>query len=366
MKKVICLFLSISLILINFSFAQTHEKSNEIVKKPEVKKEEKKIEPFKKDGQKVESFLKEEAKGEKQEAKMTPKEVAKKKEIKPKWKAIPIKGEKKERRKGKAAIPLILSIVIVGGVIAALLLSKKKEDTGTVPPENVPQIKWVSIPAGSFLMGDIFRGGNANKRPVHTVYLNSYSISMYEVTFDQYDMFCDATGRSKPSDYGWGRGRRPVINVSWQDAKAFCDWLSLKTGQTIRLPTEAQWEKAARGTDQRKYPWGNGDPNSSLANYNVNVGKTMLVGSYPSGVSPYGVHDMAGNVWEWCLDWYDSGYYSVSPGSNPQGPSSGKYRVLRSGAWNQGPTNIRCAFRGYGLAEVGDNNEGFRCVRIGF
>jgi formylglycine-generating enzyme required for sulfatase activity len=228
---------------------------------------------------------------------------------------------------------------------------------------KLPTIEWVSIPSGSFKMGDNFNEGSSAEKPVHEVYLSSYSISKYEVTFEQYDKFCDATGRTKPSDEGWGRGKRPVIHVTWDDAKAFCDWLSSQTGESIHLPTEAQWEKAARGTDQRRYPWGNGAPNSSLANYNNQVGKTMPVGSYPNGKSPFGVHDMAGNVWEWCSDWYSSTYYSVSPGSNPQGHSSGSDRVLRGGFWSRNAYLLRSAYRASGYPSDQYGSVGFRLCK---
>lgn len=210
---------------------------------------------------------------------------------------------------------------------------------------TIREIEWVQIPAGNFQMGDNFNEGESDELPVHTVYLDTYYISKYEVTFKEYDEFCDATGRTKPSDEGWGRGARPVINVSWADANAFCDWKSGETGENIYLPTEAQWEKAARGTDQRRYPWGNDSPDSYLANYNRNVEKTMPIGYYPSGVSPYGIHDMAGNVYEWCSDWYDDNYYSGSPTNNPQGPSSGFFRVLRGGCWHSNAYHIRSAYR---------------------
>jgi formylglycine-generating enzyme required for sulfatase activity len=210
---------------------------------------------------------------------------------------------------------------------------------------SIPSIEWINIPAGNFQMGDNFGEGYGNEIPVHTVYLDAYKISKYEVTFDQYDAFCDATGRRKPIDYGWGRGNRPVMDVSWLDAKAFCDWMSQKTGKNIHLPTEAQWEKAARGTDQRRYPWGNTSPTCGNVNYNYCQVKTMPVGSYPSGVSFYGVHDMAGNVYEWCADWYSSSYYSISPGSNPSGPPGGFYKVLRGGYFLSDAENLRAARR---------------------
>ena len=216
--------------------------------------------------------------------------------------------------------------------------------TATATVQGTINIEWINIPAGNFQMGDNFNEGHSDERPVHTVYLSAYKISKYEVTFEQYDAFCDDTGRSRPDDEGWGRGSRPVINVSWNDAKVFCDWLSQKIGMNINLPTEAQWEKAARGTDQSRYPWGNSDPSCSIVNYYWCQSKTMPVGSYPSGVSPYGVHDMAGNVWELCKDWYSSTYYSISPTNNPPGPSSGFGRVLRGGSWS-GSDYIRSAYR---------------------
>ncbi|MBN1272962.1 MAG: SUMF1/EgtB/PvdO family nonheme iron enzyme [Candidatus Aminicenantes bacterium] len=224
-------------------------------------------------------------------------------------------------------------------------------------------IDWIEVPAGWFAMGDNLEEGEPGERPVHDVYLNGYYISKYEVTFEQYDIFCDDTGRSKPGDNGWGREKRPVINISWHDAKAYCDWLSNKTGEDIHLPTEAQWEKAARGTDQRRYPWGNLDTNCNKANYSGCIGKTSLVGTHSAGSSAYGVHDMAGNVWEWCKDWYDGEFYNYSPSHNPQGPSSGMYRVFRGGSWNRNSNYLRSSYRTGDHPNYKSTDVGFRLCR---
>ena len=252
---------------------------------------------------------------------------------------------------------------VVGGVVAVgvtliLLLNKKKSyDT------DVLGIQWVDVPKGEFQMGDNFNDGvgNLDERPVHTVYLDDYKISKFEVTFQQYDTYCESENQKKPDDKGWGRGDRPVIYISWYEAKAFCDWLSLKTGKNICLPTEAQWEKAARGTDQRKFPWGNTDPNCDIANYSTCVDRTMPVGSYPRGVSPYGAYDMAGNVYEWCFDWFDEGYYAISPKNNPTGPSTGELRVCRGSSYLTYIDQLRCCNRTAVLPTIDSNHRlGFR------
>jgi formylglycine-generating enzyme required for sulfatase activity len=269
--------------------------------------------------------------------------------------------------------PWLLAVggVMVAGVVVALLV--KQDQSGSADQEErqpsqaalevYNSIDWIEIPAGEFQMGDNFNEGYSNERPVHTVYLDRYYVSKYEVTFGLYDKYCDATGKTKPDDEGRGRGNRPAININWSQAKAFCDWLSRETGEDIHLPTEAQWEKAARGTDQRRYPWGNSPPDCNRANYSGCEGKTKPVGSCPSGKSPYGVHDMAGNVWEWCADWYSSTYYSHSPRNNPQGPSSGSYRVHRGGSWFNSASYLRCALRVINNPSYSSDYIGFRLTR---
>jgi len=200
----------------------------------------------------------------------------------------------------------------------------------------------VYIPPGEFNMGS---NDYDNEEPLHTVYLDGYWMGKYEVTFNQYDRYCDENGKAKPYDEGWGRGKRPVINVSWNDANAYCRWLSKKTGLPFKLPTEAQWEKAARGTDSRKYPWGSKKLGGTLANFGRKIKKTTSVDSYPKGVSPYGLLDMAGNVWEWCRDWWSKRYYKSSPDKNPTGPKSGTYRVMRGGSWSSEAVLLRCSNR---------------------
>jgi formylglycine-generating enzyme required for sulfatase activity len=269
----------------------------------------------------------------------------------------------KPSQKKKKKFPVLLVLGGAAVVTAIVLLLKKKKDSEENYDTDVLGIQWVDIPAGEFLMGDNFNDGWTDEQPVHTVYLDAYRISRYEVTFEQYDAFCDDTNRNKPDDAGWGRGTRPVIDVTWDDANAFCNWLSQKTGNNIHLPFEAQWEKAARGTDQRKYPWGNADPSCDMTNYNYCIGRTMPVGSYVFDVSPYGVYDMAGNVYEWCADWYDASYYAVSPPSNPTGPAGGTSRVHRGAAWNSNAQHARSIDRDNTLPSGTSIRKGFRICR---
>lgn len=212
--------------------------------------------------------------------------------------------------------------------------------------KNGVVIEMVSIPAGTFTMGspesEVGRGKDETQ---HQVTLSAFKMSKYEVTFEQYDLFCDATGRSKPDDEGWGRDNRPVINVSWNDATAFAKWMG------CRLPTEAEREYACRAGTTTPFSTGN-NLTTSQANYNGKYPynnnakgeyreKTMPVGSFAANA--YGLFDMHGNVWEWCSDWY--GDYSTSAQTNPTGPSSGSDRVRRGGGWITFARDCRSASR---------------------
>jgi serine/threonine-protein kinase len=216
------------------------------------------------------------------------------------------------------------------------------------------------VPAGSFTMGSDKYDG---EKPVHTVTLDAFWIDKTEVTNQMYAycvnaLVCKPPSKLKsfahPSYYGnTTYSNYPVIYVDWNQASAYCNWAGR------RLPTEAEWEKAARGTDGRTYPWGDGI-DKTRANYNQNVGDTTKVGSYESGKSFYGAYDMAGNVWEWVNDWY--GPYSSDSLSNPTGPASGDGRVLRGGAWYSDDLSARSANRFRRDPAFTNYYLGFRCL----
>jgi formylglycine-generating enzyme required for sulfatase activity len=221
----------------------------------------------------------------------------------------------------------------------------------------------VVVPAGEFTMGS--PTGDLDEQPAHQVYVDAFSMDKYEVTVGQYAAFLQATGVTSPSDWMTmnqpAHLKHPVANVDWTDAVAYCKWVGK------RLPTEAEWEKAARGTDGRLYPWGNDPPTPRHANYGKtglhNHGALASVGTLKDGKSPYGIYDMAGNVWEWVSDWYDNDYYKNSPLQNPTGPSSGESKVLRGGSWDSDPPHLRSALRYFHRSAHRHKDYGFRCVK---
>ena len=192
------------------------------------------------------------------------------------------------------------------------------------------------------------------------MFLDGFYIDKYEVTNAQYKQFMDETGHKAPmywDDEGFNQSNQPVVGVIWHDAVAYCKWAGK------RLPTEAEWEKAARGVDGRIYPWGNEWDSSKCNSYRGDDGYqyTAPVGRFPAGASPYGVMDMAGNALEWVADWYDSNYYSRSPHQNPKGPDAGIRRVLRGGVWDGNTDFLRCAGRILNAPALTYSGVGFRC-----
>ncbi|GEM_PF-1499830 len=220
----------------------------------------------------------------------------------------------------------------------------------------------IVIPAGTFKMGDIQGGGYSSEQPVHDVTVASFAMGKYEVTFAEYDQFAEATGRDKPDDKGWGRGNRPVMNVSWHDATAYLNWLSEQTGRTYRLPTEAEWEYAARAGTQTKYWWGN-EIGTNLANCGSSgsewSGKqTAPVGSFKA--NPFGLYDTVGNVWEWCADPWHSNYQGAPTDGRIWNSNDTESRLLRGGSFNYYPKFCRAALRFWYSSDLHIRYRGFR------
>ncbi len=246
---------------------------------------------------------------------------------------------------------------------------------------------WIRIPAGQFLMGSQKDDPHApnydeqmfedDEGPVHTVRLDAYEIARYPVTVEEYAHFVDQDGYRQQQWWeagGFGKENspgnwedqlqhpsRPVVNVSWYEAAAYAAYAAWAE---CRLPTEAQWERAARGTEGRRYPWANEDPDDLRLNYDGKIGHPTPVGIYPRGNTPEGICDLAGNVWEWCWDAWDKKYYHRSPPENPSGPETGSSRVLRGGGWHVNARYCRSACR-YDVVAVNRRDcDGFRLVRL--
>ncbi len=232
-------------------------------------------------------------------------------------------------------------------------------------PSFVGDAPMVLIPEGPFAMGSDDLRALEDERPMHQVWLRAFSIDLYEVTTTQYALFLAAEQR--PAPWQWTtvdlahHGDRPVIGVDWYDARAFCSW------KGKRLPTEAEWEKAARGTDGRSYPWGNQAPTNSHANFALGArfsyGQVLMaVHSFESGTSPYGLYQMAGNTYEWVQDWYAVNYYKNSPKRNPNGPDQGQFKTVRGGSWSDLPKYLLTYGRFKLLPETRNSYTGFRCA----
>lgn len=261
----------------------------------------------------------------------------------------------------------------------------------------------VLIPAGEFRMGSpIGSQGLPDEHPERIVYLSSYWMDRFEVTQEQYADFVQATGHRAPANVNqavtmWlesrpveGIASHPVINVSWEDAVAYCRWVGK------RLPTEAEWEKAARGTDGRTYPWGEAWDLTKANSASYWAGRTiefrsgaewddfwlrgegarisrekgikgevltLPVGSFPQGASPYGLLDMSGNVAEWVQDWYNPNYYREASLTDPQGPTTGAIKAMRGGSWLKPAVSLRTTDRDWGLMDSRPSGTGFRCAK---
>lgn len=231
--------------------------------------------------------------------------------------------------------------------------------------EEPLQEELVTIPAGPFVRGT--NRGGFDERPERTIYLDSFLIDRYEVTNAQYAAFVKATGHRKsgpPSRYAKNTARmrgvnQPVVYVSWEDAKAYCEW------RGRRLPTEAEWEKAMRGTDGRLWPWGNVEIHDGANWARVDDGFEVAapVGRVRSDESPYGVMDGAGNVMEWVEDWYQENAYAESQDRNPSSPEYGTYKVLRGAAYTSAGSDLRITARSKMMLDFRDETIGFRCAQ---
>jgi formylglycine-generating enzyme required for sulfatase activity len=272
---------------------------------------------------------------------------------------------------------LILSALICFCCIADAQTGAKNNQKKS-PPVDLTRFSLVD--GGTFTMGSA-KGIEPHEKPEHQVSLKSFYISKYEVTFDDFDRYTDSAKMPRTGDMSWGRGKRPAIIVSWLDAVAYCNWLSkqeklqpcyaisgrdikwLDTASGYRLPTEAEWEYAARGGDKsKKTIYAGADKPDDAVWYNANSGnKTQPVGQ--KSPNELGLYDMNGNVWEWVWDVYDATYYQKSPASDPTGPAMGDYRVMRGGAWYNNVNYVTVYSRQYHTPDFRQNSVGFRIAR---
>jgi formylglycine-generating enzyme required for sulfatase activity len=267
-----------------------------------------------------------------------------------------IAQERRRKRTIAAAGSVAVAAMLAGGV-AYLLWSQRAPAQERIGKDGAPA---VLVPAGSFTMGD------DDEAPQRKIHVSAFYLDRYEVTTERYAKFLQATGSTHPP-LGWetldlGHGSDlAVTGVDWRDADAYCRWAGK------RLPTEAEWEKAARGTDARRYPWGDASPTLDHANYqnaspSAYDGGLAAVGTHPAGKSPYGVHDLAGNAAEWVADWYAESFPSNDV-LDPKGPASGAARVIRGGGRFDPDERIKATRRWYANPDTQAEDIGFRCAR---
>ena len=282
----------------------------------------------------------------------------------------------------KPVILYSLGILVCIGLFVVPVFAEKGKNADQNQEESPDALQpgsMILIPEGEFLMGN--NDGPKNERPEHTIWLDAYSIDRFEVTMEEYQKLLDENYSIEPPPL-WDDGAalseasdRPAVGVKWPDAEKYC----ASVGK--RLPTEAEWEKAARGTDGRRYPWGHMQPFVDIARYNQGVtgwvsytltlapvtsgvsGMSIRHGLKTGGKSPYGLYHMSGNAAEWVADWYDRYYYEDSPEKNPKGPEKGNRKVLRGGSWEDEPRNIRVTSRATAEPEFSDLTIGFRCAK---
>ncbi|MFL2914876.1 MAG: formylglycine-generating enzyme family protein [Nitrospinia bacterium] len=235
--------------------------------------------------------------------------------------------------------------------------------------EATPYSEMASIPAGEFVMGSSDKKAKSNENPSHLVYLDSFYIDKFEVSFKEFEEYLAANPKQYPTITGWVDRKarpdmlnKPVFGFQWKRCKKYCEW------KGKRLPTEAEWERAAKGLEGRNYPWGNEPPDDKRANFGnccfIQKGSVLSpVDNFDNGKSPEGVYNLGGNVAEWVHDWYDKKYYEKSPYKNPKGPVKGKHHVIRGGAWNSLPVYLRSTSR-YGDSDAKDYyGIGCRCAK---
>ena len=273
-----------------------------------------------------------------------------------------------------------ISLLLGFACFSLFVFAQAKTKTAKAKPTPVYLTKFALIDGGTFSMGSA-TGIEAPEKPEHTVEIKSFYIGKTEVTFDDYDRYCDSMKLTKPGDMNWGRAKRPVIIVSWLDAVAYCNWLSkqeklqpcyvingtnvkwIDTANGYRLPTEAEWEYAARGGNKsKKTLYAGAEKPDDVAWYNVNSNQQTQP-TAQKGANETGLYDMNGNVWEWVWDIYDGDYYQKSPAANPTGPDAGTYRTMRGGAWYNNLSYITVSSRQYHNPDFRQNSVGFRIAR---